>query len=99
MALPVNTIEKSFAFGGTMLAVGNSVFSTDVFVRISENSSEKSLLISGGLLFTDRYIINATTNKYLAVFREQVSDIVIGSSEANGEVSESTRTARLKQAG
>jgi|GEM_PF-465571 len=87
MTLPVGTFEKSFAFGSNMLAVGSSVFLTDRFEKISENSAEKCLLISGGLLFTDQYIINAETNKYLAVFREKVSDIVIGNGGTDSDVS------------
>lgn len=83
-ALPVSTFEKTFAYGNNLLAVGNSVFLTDRFVRISEHSASKSLLISGSLLFTDKYIINTDTGKYLAVFRDQVSDIVIGSGGTDG---------------
>jgi len=98
-SLPVNTLVRTYAFGSNMLAVDNSVYSLDLFDRISENNAEKCIQISGDLLFTDKYIINALTNRYLAVFREQVSDIVIGNSQSNTEESEDHTFASFETSG
>ena len=77
--IPVTAIGKKIVYDSNIFAIGNSLIAEGSLYQISTNNSDIPVYLSDNLLFTSKYIINVDTNEYLAVFREDVSGIYIGS--------------------
>lgn len=76
--IPVTPIGKKIIYGNNMFAIGNTVIEEGSLYQVSTNSSDIPVYIADNLLFTSKYIINIQTNEYLAVFRDEVTQIFVG---------------------